>query len=428
MKGKISRIAFGGSGIAKNDGLVIFVPFAAPEDNLTIEITKQKKTHGFGKILSIDEPSPYRIKPICPYFGECGGCQFQHLEYSKQLEIKYLFVKEALERIGKISCEVSPVVPAEKAWAYRRHITLHLTPFERGFQAGYVGIDHVSPLVVKSCDIFIDSKQPLLIELQSYLKECNNNGINEAHVRILKASEHTFLLAFTFFPALPENYSSFCKNLHQKIPSCVGVVIKSPREVHSYGQTTASFTIDDIKFTYSPYGFVQNHPQQSANIYHEIVKIISPNSKKVLDLYCGIGVSSLLLARTGREILGIDSNKDCIYLAERNAQENGIQKAVFTAEKVEKSLEKHLKEFAPDTIIVNPPRIGISKEVLDILLEYKPKEILYTSCNPTTLARDLHRLCDVGYQIALCKPYDMFPQTTHVETLVQLKRGNDTTL
>lgn len=420
MQGTISRLAFGGSGITKNKGLVVFVPFSAPEDELTIEIIKQKKTHAFGKILSIDTPSPYRVLARCPYFGECGGCQFQHLAYKKQLEAKHLFVQEALQRIGKVECEVLPIVEAEEIWNYRRHITLHLTPQKEGFQAGFVKTDHASPLFIQKCDIFTDRN--LLKPLQDQLRSWNANGIREAHVRIVKTSEDAFLLAFSFFPSLPENYSSYASTLLEAVPGCQGIVFKSPKETHSLGNTECSFILDALSFSYSPYGFVQNHPEQSQRIYQEVLRILDPKSQKILDLYCGIGISSLLLAKAGKEVMGIDSSLECISFAKKNAENNQIAQAQFLAEKAEKNLSNHLKQFQPDAVLINPPRTGAAESVIQILLHYYPKELIYTSCKPATLARDLQVFCEKGYKITYCKPYDMFPQTTHVETLVQLKR------
>lgn len=408
MKGTVEQIAFGGSGIVRSDGLVIFVPFSAPGDELSLKVTNQKKSHAFAEILSINTPGPSRISPTCPYYGTCAGCQLQHIDYNAQLAAKELFVKDALERIGGIDCPLEPISPSPKEWNYRKHIRLNLRLTDSGFEAGYIAKDF---LAVKQCPIFHELGDEILLLVDRTAKELSNQGIKEGSLRLFKI-ESGYLFAFSFFPYLPENR----REIFADFP--FPVIMQSPRQKEQFGNIELSIDLDGLKLFYSPFSFLQNNLEQSEKLYKTLVSQVAGN--QVLDLYCGIGATSLLLGREGKQVYGIENNAKAIELAKKNGVFNGLKEIEFECRSVEKA---DLSRFKNWSVVVNPPRTGLDPEALNHILEIQPVEIVYISCMPATLARDLKAFKEASYRPVFAQPFDMFPQTTHVETVAKLVKA-----
>ncbi|MES2504960.1 MAG: methyltransferase [Myxococcota bacterium] len=327
-KGTVSNIAFGGDGVIRDEGKVVFTPFVLPGELVEFEITQAKKTHAFGRLIQVLTEHPQRIQPKCEYYGRCGGCQLQHASYELQLKIKQQFVQDAFTRIGKLSdVQIEPIIGTDKQWAYRRRIRLH----ERNGKTGFIGVDGHSLVEITHCEIF----------------------------------------------------------------------------------SGASLDMDDDIF-------VQAHPEQSEKLYRDIEaaveQLCSENtSMRLLDLYCGTGILTARLAEFGK-VTAVELNAKAIAWAKKHHPEN-IDWQIADVAKVCAST---LKREQPDIVLINPPRTGLHREVVEALCERPAKHVFYTSCMPATLARDLKILCEAGYQIVKCQPYDLFPQTTHVETVVQL--------
>ncbi|MBI2812072.1 MAG: 23S rRNA (uracil(1939)-C(5))-methyltransferase RlmD [Candidatus Melainabacteria bacterium] len=417
IEGPIQSIAFGGEGILRHENLVVFVPFTAPGDEAVVQITKQKKNYAQGKLVGLNKKSSDRIEPPCSYFGTCGGCQLQHMNYTAQLGAKKTFILDALKRIGKIDYSDICVQPAHQQWHYRRHIRLKLKNEGKGFIAGYAGADPSVFVPIRECPIFISTEIPLLPRLQFFLSTLSSDGIEEGTLRILKSGKDKFLLAFQFFPFIPTN-SALCQQLLGE--SIQGIVIQAGNTEKKWGDTDCRIEVLGLTARFSPFGFVQVHPEQSQNLYEATLNALPTTSKKILDLYCGIGITSLLFARTGRTVIGVESHPETIQLAQENAKANNITSAQFFEGASEQLGAKLLKQENPDVVLCNPPRTGLDPTLINALLQQKPACILYISCMPATLARDLHLLTQGGYRIDRMEAFDMFPQTTHVETLVRL--------
>lgn len=420
MEGKIETIAFGGDGILRHEGMVVFVPFTAPQDKVKIELTKKKKTHAFGKILEIKEPSGLRTVPLCPQFGSCGGCQLQHLNYEAQLEVKRRFVEEALTRIAKVTIQVPPVVPAPTQWAYRRHIRLNMRKKGQSYEAGYINCDGVSLLSPQHCPLFEKEGDAVLAQLHTFLKTLDSRESEEASLRLFKTSQERYLFAFSFSEAFPKNRKALIEKALKEWPQWQGVLMQSPSGREEFGDVTSTIEVEGLKIQYSPYGFIQNHPEQSLNLYRALLEQISPSSQRVLDLYCGVGISSLLLGKRGRKVVGVENHWESIELAKLNAKTNIAPSVTFVEGAAERLSGELFKTFKPGTLLVNPPRTGLENSLIKEILQALPKEILYTSCMPSTLARDLKLLTESSYKITWIQAFDMFPQTTHVETIVKL--------
>lgn len=414
ITGRIESIAFGGEGILRHDGLVVFVPFTAPGDIVEVEVVSKKKNFAHGKLLRLISNSPQRTHPHCPYFGTCGGCTLQHLNYSAQIDAKRTFILDALQRIGKLKISDVNVLPATTEWHYRRHIRLTLKKHGNGFQAGYIGHNPSEFVPVSKCPIFIPMEESLLGTLETLLLSLENTGIEEGTVRLIKAPENKYIFAFQFSPTLPPPIKQLPHNVQ-------GIIMQSPSKQTALGNIECTIQVLGLDIRFSPYGFVQNHPEQSEHLYRAILNAID-TPKKILDLYCGIGITSLLFAQKQIPVIGVESHAETVDLARENALLNNITGAEFHRGKAETLGVEILKKEKPDVVLCNPPRTGLDPKLLDALIQEKPACILYVSCMPATLARDLQKLVQAGYAIETVQGFDMFPQTTHVETLAVCKQ------
>lgn len=402
VRGTIQDIAFGGSGLLKIDGFVLFIPFTAPGDEIIAEVTFLKKGYGEAKLVEVVVSSPLRTTPKCPYFGTCMGCQFQHIKYDAQLEIKRKNVEDALIRIGKLDIPKVTIVPSEKEYSYRERITLHL---DKG-KAGYVLKDNKTILDIAACPIFTEDKT-IFETIHTLFKGMSGR------LQLTKDKNSFLIYAYLENCKDPQTLLEASSN-HKEIS---GFSLSVNRRTYNTGITTLKSTIENLTFEYSPQSFIQNNFSQSHNIYREILAWLEPDHK-ILDLYSGIGISSLLLASKGKEVTAIEANKYSVKLAEENARRNKLN-ATFKTGYVEEVISHHIKQPF-DAVIMNPPREGVNKEALKLLLVNQPKKIIYISCMPSTLARDLNILKD-RYKVEAVIAYDMFPQTAHVETVVKLK-------
>ena len=392
---KIEKIIFGGSGLTRENGCVIFVPFSAPGDEVTLKVIQEKKRYKIAQIQHLLTPGQDRVSPRCPHFQKCGGCQLQHLSYKAQLQAKQSFAQETLDLPVEI-------VPAASSWNYRSHLRFNLKKKGKGFQFGFIGIDNHTLVEIQYCPLFLEDPE-FFSALKSYLASLPNHGIQSGSFRLFKTKQH-FTLAFSFYPKLPSTLLPF--------PLAQGTAFKSPKKEVHLGTTQIPAKVLGLPVQFSPYGFMQNNLSMSEHLYQTTLDWIGTAPKKILDLYCGVGITSTLLAQRGHTVIGVDSNKATL---KKNSS------AHFICNSVEHVLPKLLESFQPDVILVNPPRTGLSKEVRLLL---NAPQLLYISCMPPTLKRDLEDLKNI-YTLKEAKAFDMFPQTTHVEILTNLTKIAD---
>ena len=251
ITGEITGLAFGGQGILRKDGLVVFVPFTAPEDIVACRITSKKKSYATAQIENILKPSPNRVEPKCPYFGACGGCQLQHLPYDLQLKHKGQCITDALQRIGHLKPENAfSTNPAINQWAYRRHVTLTMMPSVNGYKIGYIGADNHSLIEITQCPIFLDSEENFFLPLKQAVSslECPDN--NKSKVTVFKY-ESGYLLNFQF-ASLPRNFSSVMENALQINNNWKGILATSPGKTLEYGHIRPILEIDGMSFSFPP--------------------------------------------------------------------------------------------------------------------------------------------------------------------------------
>jgi len=355
----VEKLVFGGQGLIRHQGWVIFVPDVAEGEEVEVEIVAKKKSYFVGSLCQVIVPSPKRKTPPCPYFGTCGGCQLQHLAYEEQLRLKVEWLKEVLSKIAKIALDF-PIVAeaAKKAWSYRRKITLH------GPDGGFYARDNRTIIEIKRCLIFSENELP---------------RTKKNKLVVMRDEADNFI--FDSDEMLTRN-------------------------------------VEGLSIFYNTQVFVQNDPSQALQIYRDVLDTI--DTGPILDLYCGVGILSLLAASRGHKVLGVEWNKKAIQFAKMSAEENALNGAQFEAMACEE-IEKLPIEKYPFWIL-NPPRTGLSPEVAKIVVEKAPVRLVYISCMPSTLARDVRILYDHGYRIERAKVYDMFAQTTHLETVLFLKK------
>jgi 23S rRNA (uracil1939-C5)-methyltransferase len=406
VKGTIGNMAFGGDGILRAEGKVVFIPFTAPGDEVEATLSESKKSYARAKLTTLISPSKDRVEARCPHFGVCGGCQLQHLNYDAQLTIKQDFIVQALARMAKLSSEqVSPVIGADARWNYRRVVKMRFVCQEGLLTLGYVNADANDIFDVVRCPIFVDD-EAFFVGLKAWLLA---SKATEGTLTLLRAGD--CFVGWLETEQLPASLTL--------PPGFQGLLVTTKSGERALGDVRLTFSVGGSSFVFTPQTFVQNHPEQSAKIASALVEtVVKGKAQRVLDLYCGLGVSAILLAQKAVEVTGVEGNPESIRLAKSNAAANHCE-VKWVCDDVAHFLQDHKQHY--DCIVVNPPRTGLSPRVISALVARPSQMLIYVSCMPQTLARDLKALAEGGYQLQSCQGYDMFPQTTHVETMVVLK-------
>ena len=370
---RIDSLAYRGSGVGRVDNIVYFVPLAAPQELLEIEIVKQEKRFRIGRIIRIIEPSPYRIEPVCPYFGECGGCSWQHITYQRQLEEKRKILEDAITRIGKTAPEIDPLIPSPDIYGYRNRTRLKFTNDRR---IGYFAAESHRLIEIDNCPI-------LSPEINSFLPRLKSELVLQS---------------------------------------------PSPGEVEIYldseGSVQCSFILSSRKAALS---FSQVNHGVNSLLKEKIYSLVTDFYRQdkppvILDLYCGDGNLSLHLSSIAGSIRGWDLSAAAIRKARQNVSKLGLQNVAYRRSDVGRALaEIDRSGRSADIVIVDPPRKGL-KGIIPAIVSLEAPFIFYISCVPPILARDLGALIKAGYTIKKVIPFDMFPQTFHLETLVVLAR------
>lgn len=356
---KIESLNHQGLGITRVNDKVTFVEQALPGETVDIKVTEEKKKYNLAKIQTIIEKNPNRIEPICPYYEECGGCDFGHVNYETELKYKKEKVENILKKYAHIDVNIE-ITPSDKVYNYRNKITLH----KQNEKIGLVKKNSSEVIEIKECKL-VDEK------------------INEI--------------------------------LHNKPKE--GIIRTNGKEIILNENEHITINIDKYKFKVNLNSFFQINPYTYEKMFNHIKKLISSNDV-LLDLYSGVGVFSILLSENCKKIYGIEINENSYKNALENKKVNNLENIDFMLGKVEDNLPK-IKEKI-DTIIVDPPRNGLSKTTIKQIININPKKIIYVSCNPMTLSRDLN-LLNSNYNLESIKAFDMFPKTNHVECVCKLK-------
>lgn len=431
-----------GEGIGKVEGYTLFVKDAVVGDQVRARVTKTKKSYGYGRVMQVLAPSPDRVAPRCPVAGPCGGCQLQSLSYERQLLFKEEKVRSQLKRIGGFANPpVLPVLGMAEPYGYRNKAQFPIGRSRDGrIIAGfYAGRTH-SIIETPHCYLGSPVNEEVLKIVIGWMERHGIDPYDEErhqglvrHVLIRMGNEPRQLLVCLVINGRKLPYA---KGLVQDLLAVPGMtsisynkntertnVILGPEVIHLYGEGYITDTIGDLRYRISPQSFYQVNPKQTEKLYATALAYAGLSGREtVWDLYCGTGTITLFLARQAGEVRGVEIVPAAIEDARANAAANGIRNAHFYVGRAEEVLPRVYEEEKKraDVIVVDPPRKGCDSALLRTILQMQPERIVYVSCNPATLARDLKVLCEESYELLKVQPVDMFAQTVGVETIVLL--------
>ncbi|CAH0346746.1 23S rRNA (uracil(1939)-C(5))-methyltransferase RlmD [Bacillus sp. CECT 9360] len=435
-----------GAGVAKVDGYPIFVPNALPGEKAQIKVIKTNKGYGFGRLVEIYERSEHRIDVPDSEAHKYGGTQLQHLSYEGQLQFKEKQVREVLTRIGKLeNVKVHPILGMEEPWHYRNKAQVPVGEKDGKLIAGFFKprsheiVDTNESLIQHpAVNEAIQAVKEICSELgiQAY-DEVNHKGVLR-HImgRYGKTTGELMVVIITRTSELPQK-NKIVEEIVARLPHVKSIVhnVNSKRTNVILGEKTKVLWgneviydyIGDVKFAISALSFYQVNPDQTKVLYDKALEYAGlTGEESVIDAYCGIGTISLFLAQRAKKVFGVEIVPEAIEDARRNAELNGIENAEFAVGAAEDVItEWYENGNKADVLVVDPPRKGCDEALLNTIIEMKLGKVVYVSCNPATLARDLQILEDGGYRTVEVQPVDMFPQTTHVECISQLVLKKD---
>lgn len=438
----VEDLTHDGAGVAKVEGYPLFIPGALPGEDVVVHVLKTLKSYGFAKLIEIQKASPFRVTAPCPVFDTCGGCQIQHLSYEGQMTFKQKLVRDAITRIGKLpEVPVHPVKGMEDPWRYRNKSQI---PF--GTQDGKVVAGFYQPRShdiadTDTCLIQTPEADAIMVALKKNLIEIGIEPYEEAthrgmlrHVVVRKARATGEIMvvlvtkkkkfsqaqrAIELIQTTVPEVTSIVQNINHEKTN----VIFGDETLTLWGKNVIEDRIGDVRFEISARSFYQVNPIQTEVLYGQALAYAQLTGEEtVIDAYCGIGTISLFLAQQAKFVMGVEIVPQAIEDAKRNAELNGLTNTLFEAGPAEQVIPRWYKEGKKaNVLVVDPPRKGCDEQLLHTILKQRPTRVVYVSCNPATLARDLRILEDGGYRTKEVQPVDMFPQSTHCEAVAWLE-------
>lgn len=451
----INSQGYEGEGVGKVNGFTVFVPGAIINEKVRVKIIKVNKNFAFGKLMDIIETSKYRKDPSCNIYKRCGGCQLQHMSYEYQLDFKKNRVKDCLERIGKLQVEENEdldnksgkvklydTIGMEKPYRYRNKVQLPVGKSKNGVAMGFYARRSHQIIDADSCYIQNETADEIIKIVRQWINKYDIDIYDEKnkvgtlrHIMIRKAfsTGEVMLVIVTSSSKLPfkseliksvvENVNGV-KSIIQNINNKNTNVILGQKCITLWGSGTINDYIGKFKFNIAPLSFFQVNPVQTEILYKKVMEYADLTGNEIVfDAYCGTGTISLFLSQSAKKVYGVEVIAQAIENAKVNAMENGVDNTEFIVGKSEVVIPELIdKGIKADVVVVDPPRKGCDKELLISIAKMAPSKIIYVSCDPGTLARDLNILEELGYKTECVQPVDMFSQTAHVECVVKLKR------
>ena len=437
-----------GEGIGKADGFTVFVKDAVIGDRVTAKIMKAKKNYGYGRLMEILKPSPYRVEPKCAFARQCGGCQLQALSYEQQLAFKEKKVRGHLERIGGFTeLPMESIIGMDEPYHYRNKAQFPVGKNKEGriITGFYAGRTHTI-IENRDCALGVSQNKEVLDRVIAHMEAY---GIEPYNEETGKGLVRHILIRYGFFTgevmvclvlngsSIPQK-ETLIEHLLE-IPGMTSITINVNKKRSNvilgeeirllWGKPYITDKIGDISYQISPLSFFQVNPLQTGKLYSKALEYADLHGEEtVWDLYCGIGTISLFLAQKAKFVRGVEIIPAAIENANDNARLNGIENVEFFVGKAEEVLPAEYKKngIYADVIVVDPPRKGCEESLLATMIEMQPKRIVYVSCDSATLARDLKYLCERGYELRKVCPVDQFGGTVHVETCVLLSKIKST--
>ena len=440
----IDSLTSAGSGIGRygESGMCVFVGGAAPGDRLRVRIIKVKKNYAVGRIESVDLPSPCRVEPDCPAAAKCGGCSFRHISYEAELEYKRGTVKDAFSRIGHIDADVPPVISAGGRQRYRNKAQYPVRLVDGQIRVGFFAPMSHRVIDVGDCLLEPEEFGRINDSVRAWMKNCGITAYDEAsgsgflrHIYLRKAfatgevmvcavvNSRKMKRAEEFVSAVRgacPDIASVCADYNT---ADTNVVLGESYDV-LYGADGITDVLCGIKVKISPLSFYQVNHAAAELLYEKALRFAAPGPEDtVCDLYCGAGTIGLSMARSAGKVIGVEIVPEAVEDARENARLNGIKNAEFIcADAASAAAELEKRGERPAVVIVDPPRKGCSGELLAVINRMSPDRLVYVSCDPATLARDCAVLYGMGWEVKAVQPYDLFPGTTHVETVVLMTK------
>lgn len=437
----IHGIGSSGEGVGRVDDFTVFVPFALPGETVKVSINMVKKTYATGKLIDIVTPASNRIEPTCNLYGVCGGCQLQHITYEGQLSLKTQKVKDVIERIGHQNPDlVKPALGPKEPWAYRNKMQMPVGGTRGDIKMGFYAMGSHDIVQGTNCPIQDDGNNTIAqicydiakeLDVEPYDEHTGKGVLRHVIGRIGQSGWMVILVTATDY--LPQQ-EEWVKSIINRIPQVETIVhnvnskrtnvILGPTNHVLYGAGTITDHIKDLRFNVSPHSFFQVNPEQTTVLYDQALAYADlKGNETVIDAYCGTGTISLFLAHKAKHVIGIEIVEPAIINARENAKNNGYDNTEFIVADAAVEMPKLYKAgVRPDVIVFDPIRAGCKEEVLTSAAGMEPKRIVYVSCNPATMARDIEILTHHGYELKEVQPVDMFPMTAHVEAVALLTR------
>jgi 23S rRNA (uracil1939-C5)-methyltransferase len=417
---EIGSLSHGPYGIGRHDGRVIMVPGTVPGDRVSARLIESKGSYAIAELIDITQPSAHRRRPPCPYVGPCGGCPWQQIDYRAQLTAKQQSLEDALRRIGKLKdFDILPMVAAPREFHYRRRIRLHCNNrrqigFARSFSHDLVEID--------SCEVASAQVNRALEHIRSWVKQAATN-IVEIEIVAGDGENELVVIASAAGPSAPSDNATIRKLL-DGAAGLRGVIVKGGGRRQVWGDTRISVATEtDLRLAVEADVFTQVNPEGNRTLLHHLLSAGAfANGDNVLELYCGAGNFTLSIARRTGKVVAVEGRRQAVDSGKLNAQRSGIDNIRWRVAPVPaalRELARRKERFSK--IVLDPPRAG-AKGIDRNLAVLDAETILYISCNPATLARDLAALARRGYKLRTVQPIDLFPQTFHVEALAVVKR------
>ena len=441
---EIKTLGTSGEGVGRYQEFTVFVPYALPGEKVLAGIEEVKKTYAKGKLQKILTKSADRVAPICAIYDKCGGCQLQHLDYMAQLKAKRQQVIDAITRIGKQSdVYVEPTIGAATPWNYRNKMQFPIGKQKGKTIIGCFAQGSHQIIDTTDCHIQKEGNNEVVNAIREIINKLNIPVYNEdkhsgvlRHVvgRVGKKGD-IMVVIVTASDKMPRE-KEFVKMLRAKLPKVVSIqqniqtyrnnVIMGRDTKLLWGKPTILDNIGRLSFHISPRSFFQVNTEQAEVLYNKALEFADLHGEEtVIDAYCGTGTITLFLAQKAREVYGIEIVKPAIQDAKKNARDNNVRNAEFIVGDATVIMPKLYRQgIRANVVVVDPPRAGCTEVVLETFANMKPEKIVYVSCNPASLARDMAVLAKLGYKAKKVQPVDMFPNTSHVETVVLLSKLN----
>jgi 23S rRNA (uracil1939-C5)-methyltransferase len=441
---QIDSLAYGGSGVGRHDGFVVFVRGGLPGDRVRARVTKVKRGFAEGVVTAISAPSPHRVEAPCRHFGACGGCRFQDLAYEAQLAEKEQQVRDALTRIGRIrEPPLEPIVPARSTLGYRNKLEYSFSAGEGGVELGFHRAGRWDEVVgVEECLLTTDLGNAVRCAVRDWAREERlepfDQATGEGYLRhlVVREGRNTGQVLVILVTAPGERFEiGYFVDVLRRFPEVRSIhwaVNATPAEQTNlpatllWGEDAIEEKILGLRFRLRPTAFLQTNTEMAEELYGLAREFAGlEGTENVFDLYCGTGTIGLALAASAGFVWGLEISEEAVACAIDNAELNDIANARFFAGNVGQTLEELREEAGPpDVVVVDPPRAGLAGKALRRIGALGAGRIVYVSCNPTTLASDLEVLHEeFGYRLVRCRPVDMFPHTPHVEAVSLLTRS-----